>query len=203
MMDDDVPLALYAAVVAALGEGYLLAALLEHEGMSIDAWEAAEERWVLRLQESAEGDLSLFDALDRAMAEQRARFSRVIEPLDDDLEQFLAFQRHLSAAAQPTDLLTTHGLFLGDWVRLQERWAERLAADASARARGLQLLSAPEMPPLPAVRPGPRMLPPPLRTRSVASAEMMTGEAKGEALVEWGLADIRSEPASPIRPARS
>ena len=199
MTEDDVPLELYAAVVAALGEGYPLAVVLEHEGLSLDVWEAAEARWVERLQGSAEGDLSLFDALDRALAAQRARFSRPVEPLDEDLDAFLAFQRHLAAAAQPATLLAAHGLSLGDWARLQEQWAERLAADADARTRAREALSLPDMPPMPTVRPAPREMPPSLRRRSQMPA--MGAAHQGGDLVEWGLEVLRNAETAASRSA--
>lgn len=207
--EDDVPLSLYAAVVAALGEGYPIEVVLEHEGLSLDAWEAAEERWVDRLQESAEGDLSLFDALDRALATQRARFVRPVAPLDDDLHQFLAFQRHLAEAENPTAMLAGHGLFLGDWVRVQERWAERLGRDAALRAEATTALRSPEAPPLAAIQAGARRLPPPLRTRSSVPVVVAAG-ASEEELPEWGLDALRAgapptaqqaTPALPIAPA--
>jgi hypothetical protein len=190
-----VPIELYAAVVAALGEGYPLAAVLEHEGLSLDAWETADEQWALRLQGSAEGDLSLFDALDRALVAQRVRFSRALEPLDEDLDAFLAFQRHIVVAAQPTARLAAHGLSLGDWTRLQERWAERLVADADVRMRIAAALSSPDMPPLPTVRPEPRKMPPPLRQRSEVPARVASAQADDGDSVEWGLAALFSKTA--------
>lgn len=200
MIDDEVPLAMYAAVVAALGEGYALSVVLEHEGLSQDAWEAAEERWVERLGSSAEGDLSLFDALDRALAAGRARFARSVDPLDNDLDQFLAFKRHLAAAEKPIVMLAEHGLFLGDWVRLQERWAERLAADSALRAEAATRLSGSKAPPLPLVRPGPRALPPPLRPRPAAPIAVSPASSNSDELVEWGLSVLRDAP--PIRGAQ-
>jgi hypothetical protein len=194
MIDDEVPLALYAAVVAALGEGYPLSVVLEHEGLSQDTWEAAEERWVDRLGASAEGDLSLFDALDRALATARARFARPVDPLDDDLDQFLAFKSHLAAAEKPIALLAKHGLFLGDWVRLQEHWAEKLATDSALRTKAARVLRAPEAPPLPLVRPGPQALPPPLRPRPAAPVVVTTVSSDAAEPVEWGLSIFRDTP---------
>jgi hypothetical protein len=192
--DDEVPLALYAAVVAALGEGYPLSVVLEHDGLSEDTWEAAEERWVDRLGSSAEGDLSLFDALDRALASARAQFARSVDPIDDDLDQFLAFKHHLEAAEKPIVMLAEHGLFLGDWVRLQERWAEKLGADSALRTKAAMALLASEAPPLPVVRPGPRELPPPRRPRSAASVVVTTVSSDVAAPVEWGLSIFRDAP---------
>jgi hypothetical protein len=190
MDEAEVPLERYAAVVTALGEGYPLAAVLEHEGLSLDAWEATEKRWVFRLQQSADGDLALFDAFDRTLAVQRARFSRALHPLDEDLDAFLALDRHLAAAAQPAALLAEHGLFLGDWARLQERWAEHLAADADARTRAAAALASPYRPPLPEVRPGPRTLPPPRRPRAEVPAIVAPAPADSGDAVVWGLEAI-------------
>jgi len=193
--DDEVPLALYAAVVAALGEGYPLSVVLEHEGVSEDTWEASEERWVDRLGASMEGDLSLFDALDRALAGARTRFARPVDPLDDDLDQFLAFKHHLAAAEKPLAMLAEHGLFLGDWVRLQERWAEKLGADSALRTKAAMVLRASEAPPpLPVVWPGPRRLPPPLRPRPGARVVGTTVSSDVAEPVEWGLAIFRDTP---------
>jgi hypothetical protein len=192
--DDEVPLALYTAVIAALGEGYPLAFVLEHEGLSHGTWEAAEERWVDRLEASAEGDLSLFDSLERALASARARFARPVDPLDDDLEQFLAFKSHLAEAEKPIAMLAEHGLFLGDWVRLQERWAEKLGADSALRTKAAMVLRASEAPPLPVVRPGPRALPLPQRPRPVARVVGTTISSDAAEPVEWGLALFRDTP---------
>ena len=199
MVEDDFPLPLYAAVVAARGEGYPLEVVLEHEGISLDAWEDAEERWAMRLTESAEGDLSLFDAMDRELSVQRARFARPVEPLDDDLDQFMVFQRHLTIAERPVVMLAEHGLFLGDWVRLTERWAERFAADSELRARAAVALQSPEVPPLSEVRPGPRALPPPARTSNGLPAPGASGSEE-EPAMEWGLAALRAGSLPPVLP---
>jgi hypothetical protein len=195
MVEEDVPIELYAAVVATLGEGYPLTVALEHQGLALDAWEAAEERWVDRLAASAEGDLKLLDMLDRAIAAQRARFGRTVDPIDKDLAQFLALQRHLAASEDPSAMLAEHGLFLGDWMRVQEAWAERLAADPALRAAAVRGLGASEMPPLPSVRPGPRVLPPPLRRRRAAQVVITMVGADMEEPVEWGLSIFRDPSA--------
>ncbi len=197
MSEPLLPLSLYAAVTAALGEGHALAEILEHEGISEDEWEAGEEEWVERLDDSAESDLALFDDLQRELAAQRARFARKIAPLDDDVDAYLAFQRHLAAAERPAPWLAQHGLFLGDWVRLQERWAERFSKDPEARARAGVLLSSTGAAPLPELRPEPRKRPPPVRPRLPPPVAVETDgvEVQDEPL-EWGLSLLRGDPAT-------
>jgi hypothetical protein len=135
------------------------------------------------------------------MAAQRRRFSRAVAPLDEELDQFIAFQRHLSAAVQPTTLLAEHGLFLGDWVRLQERWAERLAAHVDARARAAEVMSSEKLPPMPAVALRPRALPPPLNPRSAAPSLVVTAQAEDVDCVEWGLGVLRGGASPAAIPA--
>ena len=148
-MSDLVSLDRYAFVTAALSDGYGLCDVLDREGLSEDEWEDAEEAWVERLQESAETDLALFDELERSMARARARFVRTVPPLDSDVAAFLTFQRHLLAAPAPVPFLRDHGLFLGDWIRLQEAWAERLSAESDVRAAAAPLLAEAEARPMP------------------------------------------------------
>lgn len=188
-MLEALPLEVYAHIVAALGEGYPLDAVLEREGLSADEWEAAEAGWVDRLAESDEAEGDLFDALDRAVAAARARFDRGIEPLDDDLDAWLAFQGRVSSAQRPLAELAAHGLFLGDWVRLQERWATRLAGDPEIRARAGKLLAGP-LGPLPEVRPAARALPPPLLDRGPRAPREEPVAPPAED-VPWGLVALR------------
>lgn len=197
------PLSVYAAVTAALGEGYTLAEALEHQGLSEDEWDAGEEEWVDRLDDSAESDLALFDELERELAAQRARFARKIAPLDEDLGAYLVFQRHFSTAERPATWLAQQGLFLGDWVRLQELWADRLSKDPEVRARTGVLLASAEAAPLPELQLEPRKRPPPVRPRAPApiAIEVEGVEVQSEPL-EWGLSLLRPDGPPRRAPAR-
>ena len=113
----------YVFVTAALSEGYTLLEALEREGISEADWEDTEEHWVAELEESMEGDMALHDEMDRELASARALFARPIAPLDTDVARFMAFQRHLLSAPATLPFLRDHGLFFGDWIRLQESWA--------------------------------------------------------------------------------
>jgi hypothetical protein len=201
-MHAPIPLDVYAHIVAALGEGYRLAEILEHEGLSEDAWEEAEERWVDRLDESAEADLALHDELDRAVWRARQRFARAIDPLDHDVGAWLVFQHHVATSPHMLAALADHGLFLGDWVRLNEAWAERLSADPDGRAEALRALPKLAEAPLPDVRPGPRMLPAPLFRATPVGTETNAAPEMEEP-VPWGLDGIVSGKSSKSGAPRS
>lgn len=195
-MDELLSLERYAFVTAALSEGYTLADVLEREGLSEDAWESAEEAWVERLQASAATDLALNDALDRALAAARARFTRRIMPLDVDVTAFLIFQRHASSAPRLLPFLLERGLFLGDWVRLTQAWASLLAVDGQLRSLAVAVLGdeQPRVPPT--IEADPPVWPARAPDRPVRHQAM---EAAGEPIEEapaWGLAELREAGAS-------
>ena len=189
-----ISLEVYAHVVAALGEGYRLAEILEHEGISEDAWDDAEDHWVDRLDESAEGDMALHDELDRAVWRARQRFARPVAPLDTDVAAWLVLQHHASTSERPMATLAKHDLFLGDWVRLGEAWAERFSTDPDVRAAAERALPLLAETPLPEITPGPRVLPPPLfRPRpTVVDGDVLDIDPDDDD-VPWGLAGIVPE----------
>jgi hypothetical protein len=200
---EPLPLGRYAFVTAALSEGYALPEILEREGLSEDDWEEAEEHWVERLEESAETDLQVHDELDRALAAARAQFARKVAPLDTDVMAFLTFQRLLLAAPRPLPFLREHELFFGDWLRLQEVWAERLSADGETRASAAKALAEADSRALPAIEPGPRVWPAASgdggKPARVAARAMVEGA--GEPVVQtiaWGLAGLRGESSTEI-----
>jgi hypothetical protein len=201
----DLSLEQYAFVTAALSEGYTRSEILDRLGLSEDAWEDAEERWVERLQESAEDDLALYDDLDRALAKERARFARKVAPLDSDIVAYLCFQRHASTASNLPAFLRDHGLFLGDWVRLQEAWAERLVEDGELRVAAAAALADEAPHTLATISPDPRVWP-----ADAAKVRVITAveDEPTVELSEWGLSGLRGAPpaaavaSSPIPEAR-
>ena len=200
---EPLPLVRYAFVTAALSEGYALPEILEREGLSEDDWEEAEEHWVERLEESAETDMQVHDELDRALAAARAQFARKVAPLDTDVMAFLTFQRLLLAAPRPLPFLREHELFFGDWLRLQEVWAERLSADGETRASAAKALAEADSRALPAIEPGPRVWPATSgdggKPARVAVRAMVEGAGEPvEQTTEWGLAGLRGESSTEI-----
>lgn len=200
MIDDAVPLPLYARVVAAFGEGRPRSEVLEHEGLSEGDWDAAEARWVDRLLESADSDLGLVDELERALAEQRRAFARPIKPLDEDYEAFLAFQGAMQASEQPLDFLRSRELSMGDWIRLAELWAERLAAEKALLKRAAVFLAG-AAPPLPApIIVEARVWPAPMRPPVEEETVEQTSKKATLASIQWGLAALRGQPATEGEP---
>ncbi|MBK8259657.1 MAG: hypothetical protein IPK82_44245 [Polyangiaceae bacterium] len=190
---DPISLERYAFVVAALSEGYTLIDVLDREGLSEDEWEASEEHWVDALSESADTDLALNDRFDSALAAGRAQFARAIPPIDAEVQAFLTFQQHMTAAPAPLPFLAKHGLFFGDWVRLQERWAERFSADSNVRTQAAAFLTQTQAGDLPEVKPAPRVWPHTMQNKA-AKSPVVNVVVESDAATEpitWGLSELR------------
>ncbi|WP_437334285.1 hypothetical protein [Sorangium sp. So ce394] len=139
-------LACYAAVHAALSEGFSLDAALLRERVSPASWGDAEPAWAARLAESAGGDQALLGRYDALLAEARARFSRRMRPIDEDLRAWLGFLRAWSSSGDHLAFLDARGVRFSDIARLQLRWAERIASDAGLREQVLAIVGEPPGP---------------------------------------------------------
>lgn len=194
----EISLDLFARVTAGRSEGWSLRELLEHEQVDEDDWVRGELAWADRMSASAETDLAVIDEVDRAVAAQRALFARVVAPLDDDLAAFVAVQRAIERSSLK-EVLGAHGLHLGDWLRLQERWATRASAEPEVRAAWLELMGRDDLPVLRVVA-APRVLPPPIATRPVVLATgVVSDEVPPADDVPWGLPALGDdEPALPF-----
>ncbi len=133
----------YAAVYAAVGEGFPLEIVLDHLGIGQADWPAIDEAWADALAEDVEAEGPLTGELDEALAREQEGYRRSIPPLDDDLAVWTRFSRAWAAAEEPTAFLKARGLEPNDMLRLQRAWARRLAAEAPLRAQLAQLLEEP------------------------------------------------------------
>jgi hypothetical protein len=147
----DLTLAQYAAVRAALAEGFLLADVLAIEGIAADAWADADLAWT----EALTSDRALLSRYEVALAAAEDRLGREVSPLGEDLAAWLAFLAAFAAAPEAGELLARYRLSTNDLARLGRRWARRAKADPSLEKRAARLRQRPlgPVPPLMAARP--------------------------------------------------
>ncbi len=155
-----VSLATYAAVNAALAEGFLLSAILPVEGLDAPRFEKADLAWKQRLAAVSTPPDGL---LDRYRAELAAAaedwLARPVPPLDDDPAAWMAFVQALSTAPEPPALLSHLGVGNNDVSRLSRRWARRLDEDEALQEQIAELhRTGPG--PLPPISPVPAKLRP-------------------------------------------
>jgi hypothetical protein len=150
----------YASVHAAVGDGFPLPAVLEHEGIAADAWDDIETAWAKALLHSFKGEGHLVVAYDEQLLAAKDRLWRAMPPIDRDVRLWLDFLRHWAAAEEPSAFLAHHRVGAGDFTRLHRHWSARLEHDEALRGDAFQALCA-EPGPVPEVQPGPAVLPPP------------------------------------------
>jgi hypothetical protein len=196
---EHVSLASFAAVQAALAEGFELGVVLEREGLEPALWLEAEDAWSDRLTEDLEQDGPLQEAFDQHFAEAQDRLARPVPPLDDDLPSWLDFVRHWASASEPVLFLSRLGLHPSDVIRLHRAWSKRLAEDPALSQRAKEILER-EPGPLPAVLPAPRVLDDPATAPSTAPAGPGAPvDAAGEPEVFVDLAAwLAPEPLPPV-----
>jgi hypothetical protein len=149
----------YAAVVAALSEGFALEEVLAVEGVRGADWPRAAAAWRERLAEDAakKGGGELFEKYSKELASAEDRLGRSVTPLGEDLDAWLAFLRAWSSAPTPAAILGELALTMNDVSRLQRSWAVRMAEDEPTRRRALAL-SKQEAKGLPSVQVEPAVL---------------------------------------------
>jgi hypothetical protein len=169
---DGVSLRQYAAVYAAVAEGFPLDVVLESEGIALDRWPAIDEAWNDAFFADADAEGILAEDFERTMLELQDAYRRAIPPLDQDLAAWLAFLRAWTAAPDPLAFLREHAVLPNDMVRLHRRWAERFAEDDDVRKQAVAVLQEDSLPP-------PTVEPEPLELRPVApAAPRPTGDAE-------------------------
>jgi hypothetical protein len=164
----------YAAVYAAVGEGFPLQMVLEHAGIPPEAWAPIDEAW-----SDALADEAVVVAFDRALDELRATYRRPIPPLDDDLAAWIRFSRAWQAAPEPAAFLRQRGLEANDMLRLHRSWTLRLADDPALRARAATLAAEKEPAPPRVKKPAPIELRAPAR-RSTGTRRIQMASAPKE-----------------------
>jgi hypothetical protein len=92
----------YAAVVAALAEGFPLEEVLAVEGLRHADWPLASMTWRARLVEEAakKNGGGLFAQYTQELAAAEDRLGRSVTPLGEDLDAWLAFLRAWSSASR-------------------------------------------------------------------------------------------------------
>lgn len=159
---------LYVAVQAALSEGFAEEVVFEHEKISPEAWQRADEAWALALADSVERDSKLFDNYDATYNAYKWAFHRVIEPLESDLDAWMNFTGQLNASEDQKQFLGDLGVDQNDVVRLQQIWAARVGEDADLRTRMAERMGKEpgEVPPLDVPE---KKLPPPVNDRPITA----------------------------------
>src|SRR5436305_344426 len=82
----------YAAVKAALAEGFPLKDVLEVEGVLPSVYEQSDAHWQGRLARAQRACAPLFDQYEAAVVAAEDALSRRIDPVDTDIAAWAAFQ---------------------------------------------------------------------------------------------------------------
>lgn len=151
----------FAAVSAALAEGFPLADVLAIEGLDAAAWSDAETTWATRLST----DPVELTRYGEALGAAEDRLARKVTPLDDDVAAWVAFLAAFSTG-DAAEVLAAHALGVNDLSRLHRRWAKRVEAD-----RGVERKMAEHKRRGPGALPKVRVEPPRLRPSASAEAE--------------------------------
>ncbi|WP_437631290.1 hypothetical protein [Sorangium sp. So ce854] len=119
-------LAQYAAVRAALAEGFPLADVLAVEGLRPRAFARADLAWKQRLAAEPE----LLATYEQELAHAEDWLDRQVEPLAEDAAAWAGFLAAFGSHPAPFELLQENGLGMNDVARLRRRWARRAEEDA-------------------------------------------------------------------------
>lgn len=140
-VQEGVSLEQYAAVHAAVSEGFELDRVLDHEGLSYEHWAAADEAWAEQMMDDAATDeLELSQRYDLFFVARQNLFRRSIKPLDDDLQAWLDFVRVWSAMEDPLAACADLGLGNSDVLRLSRHWAIRIAEEEDIKQQALAIM---------------------------------------------------------------
>ncbi|XYH98434.1 hypothetical protein ACMHYB_01325 [Sorangium sp. So ce1128] len=147
-------LAQYAAVRAALAEGFPLADVLAVEGLRPRAFARADLAWKQRLV----AEPALLATYQQELARAEDWLERSVEPLAEDATAWASFLAAFGAHPAPFELLEERDLGTNDVARLRRRWARRAEEDASVGELLLEVRVEPGK--LGPLRVGPRVLRP-------------------------------------------
>ncbi|WP_437672880.1 hypothetical protein [Sorangium sp. So ce131] len=169
----------FAAVTAALADGFELPAVLAVEGVAPAAWPRAEAAWKARLvEESLKEGQGLFPSYRSRLAEAEDRLARRITPLESDLAAWTVFLKAYSSHPSPFELLSGVGLGVNDVSRLSRLWTRRLAGSPELQERAAELAREAGAE-LPVLRIEPGVLTP--SAAAAARAETASADAAREA----------------------
>jgi len=147
--DGPVELPTFAAVSAALADGFEEGEVLAHHDVPQESWPIAKTTWTRRLVDEGQ-DGPLFSEYRTALHKREDELGRDVEPIDRDLPAWLGFVA-ATQAEDPAALFARTGLRLPDLSRLSRAWSARLEADSALRTRAEESRAAgvaPEVPPL-------------------------------------------------------
>jgi hypothetical protein len=140
-----VSLARYAAINAALAEGFPLPDVLALEGLSAPAWNEAD----VALKVELTRDPAALASYAAELAAAEDWLSRRVTPLEDDPSAWVAFLQAFSRSPEPFELLKTSGLGMNDISRLRRRWERRVAQENGLEKELAKLARAPgALPPI-------------------------------------------------------
>ncbi|WP_437776264.1 hypothetical protein [Sorangium sp. So ce1097] len=165
-----ISLAQYAAVRAAVAEGFPLANVLAVEGLTPRAFARADLTWKQRLAAEPE----LLATYEQELADAEDWLDRQVEPLAEDAAAWAGFLAAFGAHPAPFELLQENGLGMNDVARLRRRWARRAEEDAKVGELIAELRAKPGK--LGLLRVGPRVLKPSRVANARRPAEALTGE---------------------------
>jgi len=151
-----VSLKAYAAVNAALGEGFSLERILIIERLPKHDFERADVKWRKRLEEErakAPGGLAARYQAELVAAEDW--LSRKVKPLEDDPAAWSIFFAAYSAAPDRARMLAKHALHVNDVTRLSRLWKRRAEKDP---ALGRKLAALPTTGEIPKITADPAVL---------------------------------------------
>ncbi|WP_437956179.1 hypothetical protein WME76_32645 [Sorangium sp. So ce119] len=135
-----VSLTQFAAVSAALAEGFALPAVLAVEGIAPASWPGADAAWKVRLvDESQKEGKGLFASYESRLAAAEDRLGRRISPLEADLTAWTSFLKAYSSHPSPFELLGGLQLRVSDVSRLSRLWARRMAGSTELQDRATEL----------------------------------------------------------------
>ncbi len=136
LADPEVDLATFAAVQAAIAEGFTEEEVLAHHRVAAPAWTRSRGTWTQRLVEEGQGGPS-FVAYRGALHRREDELGREVAPIDRDLDAWLGFLAAM-AVEDPASLLGRTALRLPDLSRLSRGWASRFAGDPALERRAAE-----------------------------------------------------------------
>ncbi|WP_437622971.1 hypothetical protein [Sorangium sp. So ce1151] len=160
----------YAAVTAAVTEGFPLVDVLAVEGLTPRAFAWADLAWKQRLITEPE----LLAAYELELAQAEDWLERSVEPLAEDAAAWASFLAAFEVHPAPFELLTEKGLGMNDVARLRRRWARRVEEDAKLGELLVELRAKPGK--LGPLRVGSRVLRPSRVADARAAAKAPEGE---------------------------
>lgn len=150
----------YLLVEAARLDGIADRSVLSWLGVRETSFARAEERWSDLLSDELAREGGLFDEVyEDLVGRALSLWARAVDPLDHDVEAWMAYQRLALLAESPDEVAKKVGLTRGDEIRLARLWRRRLAESADLAAIAAAAWSG-RASPLPKITLSPLVFPP-------------------------------------------